>query len=338
MRNTVLQLINTDSPRNRLRQVPRKNRVGIVVDATCDLPAQTLVDNNVIVLPVKVRVDDWQLWDTRNDFDTVEFFRKGMASKRRDVQSLALDTAGTRDFLNHKFGNHLDDVIQVSMMSKRADIYMNSLAAGQQLMLLHNKARRQVPGVPPFGMWVLDSESLFAGTGLIAYEAMRMADDGHPVAEILKHVSSMRHRLHVLVAPNDLYALHARASAKGDRSVSWLDYKLGTWFNKRPVLHGYRGRTQNLGNVKGHSTAVNEIFEIACTAIRRGLDAPLINVSYAGPLDEVESLKSYQLMHMRALDAGYHVLLSPMSIAAGINVGARALSLAFASSVQFQKQ
>ena len=48
-------------------------RIGIVVDSACDLPQDFLRDNNIILLPITVRIGDAVLTDHRDEEATLSF-------------------------------------------------------------------------------------------------------------------------------------------------------------------------------------------------------------------------------------------------------------------------
>ena len=51
--------------------VSDRQRTLVVVDAACDMPSVWLAENNIVVLPIKLTIDDWELYDTHNEFDFV---------------------------------------------------------------------------------------------------------------------------------------------------------------------------------------------------------------------------------------------------------------------------
>ncbi|TAG81255.1 MAG: hypothetical protein EAZ24_04545, partial [Burkholderiales bacterium] len=60
--------------------------------------------------------------------------------------------------------------MEIPIESSRSKTYLNPLVAAQSLMLVHGRARRNMNFRDPFKMWMLDSETVFAGQGVVMAE------------------------------------------------------------------------------------------------------------------------------------------------------------------------
>ena len=79
--------------------------------------------------------------------------------------------------------------------------------------------------------------------------------------------------------------------------------------------------------------AANGVLVMPITRrIRDGLDAPHVCISYGRAPGAVANLPGYAGLARAAVAQGVQILVSPMSKTAAVNVGAGALSLAFAAS------
>ncbi|MEN9559996.1 MAG: hypothetical protein RLZZ502_1207 [Pseudomonadota bacterium] len=321
-------LIEQPTPQSRPHHAPR---VTVVVDACCDLPKEWLGDANVVVMPIVLEVGEWALVDDRDPFDTVEFFRKHIAEKGAAAQSRPMSVNETRDYLIENLAADHDHVVALAISGQRSKIYMNTLSAAQQLMLMHGRARRHAHIDTPFKMWVIDSETLFAGQGVIGAQAIAMLRQGKKAEDIVNQCSLLREHTHAFVVPQDLYYLRTRAHTKGDRSVNWLVYQLGKMLDVKPIVYANKGVSSMLTKVRGYEEGVVKVIDYASCAIHNGLLSPFVTISYAGDLRDVEAMPAYQLLKSNARQKGVQVLLSHMSMTAGLNVGAGAFSLAFAA-------
>jgi DegV family protein with EDD domain len=306
-------------------------RTLLITDAACDLPAEWLAKHRVCVLPIKILVDGEQFIDSHDEHSTLEFFRKDIAHKGMRAQSEPLSAVETRDYVQSMLRRNVDYVIEVAIASSRSKIYLNSLAAAQNLMLLHGRARRSMNNHDPFKMWVVDSETVFAGQGVVVAEAVRQLHAGMPAQRVVQHLDTLRHHVHTLVVPKDLYYLYARAKAKGDNSVGWMTYNLGKALDIKAVVHAHAGKTEPCMKVRGFDDAVRRVLDIATAKVREGLLTPAVCVSYAGPIDEVRNWIPYIALETVCQRRGVSLHLSTMSLTGGINVGAGAFSVAFAS-------
>jgi fatty acid-binding protein DegV len=167
-----------------------------------------------------------------------------------------------------------------------------------------------------------------------AAEAIRLIRQGGTPSEIGARLRSLVEQTHTYMVPADLFHIYKRASKKGDKSIGWGSYTLGSMLDVKPILHCHMDNTGPVDKVRGFETGVERLFGKAADRIRRGLEAPYICISYGGSLDAVPKLPGYAALHLAARENGVEILLSPMSKTAAVNVGPGAVSLAFAASGQ----
>ena len=312
-------------------------RTLVVVDAACDMPSEWLVENNVAVLPIKLLIDELELYDTHNEFDAMEFFRKDLSSRGSSASTTPLGPEETRDFVQSHLNETIDNVLQVTIAAGRSKIYMNSLAAMSHLTVIHNRVRRAIGNRAPFKTWVVDSETGFTGQAVLLAETVRQLSEGVAAADVAGAIEQVRDMVHTLMVPKDLFYLYKRAREKGDRSLTWLSYNVAQALDIKPIVHAHAGTTEPLLKVRGHQEALDRAIGIASDHVKRGLMIRTVCASYAGNLEDIRVMSSYR--QLRETCARHHVelVLSTMSLTGGINVGVDAFSIAFASDVLIVK-
>ena len=308
-----------------------RKRTLLVVDAACDLPTEWLRQHNVCVLPITVQVDDWTLIDSHDEFDTSEFFHKDLAARGVRAATVPLSPIETRAYLQSHLEPHIDYVLQLTITASRSKIYLNSLAAMQALTTSHNRVRRELGNRDPFRTWVVDTETGFTGQGVMVAEAIRQLDAGVPAPHVAAAMERLRRQVHTLVVPKDLFYLYTRAREKGDKSLSWLGYNVAQRLDIRPVIHAHAGHTGPLLKVRGHEEALDRTIRLCIDQVKRGLTVPVVCLSYAGDLDDVRALPAFSDLRVACQWHGVQMILSTMSMTGGLNVGADAFSIAFAT-------
>ena len=178
-----------------------RERTLLVMDAACDMPTEWLAENNIAVLPIKASVDGWELLDTHNEFDTMECFRKDLASRGASATTTPLSPVETREFIQSNLSDNIDYVLQVTIAAGRSKIYMNSLSAMHALTAAHNRVRRGMGNRVPFKTWVIDSETGFTGQGVMAFEANRKLNAGMSTPDVAAHLEQLRHQVHAFMVP-----------------------------------------------------------------------------------------------------------------------------------------
>ena len=71
-------------------------RIGIVVDSACDLPQDFIQQNDIVVLPITVRIGDAVLADHRDEEATLSFLHAHVpsaATRRRQRRSASTRSA-----------------------------------------------------------------------------------------------------------------------------------------------------------------------------------------------------------------------------------------------------
>ena len=307
-----------------------RERTLLVVDAACDMPTEWLAQNNIAVLPIKASVDDWELLDTHNEFDTMEFFRKDLASRGASAATTPLSAVETREFIQSNLTDSIDYVLQVTIAAGRSKIYMNSLSAMHALTAAHNRVRRGMGNRAPFKTWVIDSETGFTGQGVMAFEANRKLNAGMSTPDVAAHLEQLRHQVHAFMVPKDLFYLYKRAREKGDDSLSWLSYNVARALDIKPIVHAHGGITEPVLKVRGHFEALERVMTLARNHVRRGLTAPVVCVSYAGNLEDIRTTTAFRDLRDACKWHKVQLILSTMSMTGGLNVGADAFAIGFA--------
>lgn len=306
-------------------------RTLLIVDAACDLPTEWLRQHNVCVLPISVQIDDWTLIDSHDDFDTIEFFGKDLSARGVRAATVPLSPVETRAYLQSHLNASIDYVLQLTITASRSKIYLNSLAAMQALTTSHNRVRRDLGNRDPFRTWVVDTETGFTGQGVMVAEAVRQLEGGVPAPHVAAAMERLRRQVHTLVVPKDLFYLYTRAREKGDKSLSWLGYNVAQKLDIKPVIHAHRGHTGPLLKIRGHQEALERTIQLCVDHVKRGLTVPIVCLSYAGDLDDIRMLPAFGDLRVACQWHGVKMILSTMSMTGGLNVGADAFSIAFAT-------
>ena len=307
-----------------------RDRTLLVVDAACDMPTQWLAENQIAVLPIKASVDDWELLDTHNEFDTLEFFRKDLAARGARASTTPLTPAETREFIQSNLSDSIDYVLQITIAGGRSKIYMNSLSAMHALTAAHNRVRRGMGNREPFRTWVVDSETGFTGQGVMAFEANRQLKAGISAPDVAAHLEQLRNQVHAFMVPKDLFYLYNRAREKGDDSLSWLSYNVARALVIKPVIHAHGGITEAVLKVRGHAEALERVMKLAMHHVRRGLLVPVVCVSYAGNSQDIRTLPAFRDLRDACQWHNVQLTFSTMSMTGGLNVGADAFAIGFA--------
>lgn len=312
-------------------------RIGIVIDATCDLPRQFIDDHQITVMPITVKIDEHTFVDV-HDPAAMENYYLGDVSKRgHSAETAALSVDEIRDLFLGKLVLDYDAVFCLTVTSTRSPIFVNATQASFAILGSYRPIRQAAGNESPFLMRVVDTRSLFAGQGVTAVEATRLIAADASVGQIRERLVDVASHTYAYVVPRDLNYLRARTRRKGDRSVGFLTAKLGTALDIKPILRGFQGETEPVAKARGFENGAEMLFGHAVAAIQRGLLVPALCLSYGGNLAELEALPGYQSLTEACVAAGVALHASVMSITGMVNLGTGAISLGYAAATDDDK-
>ena len=307
-------------------------RIGIVVDSACDLPQQFLQENNIIVLPITVRIGEAVLADHRDEEATLGLLHAHVAERGHEAETTPYTVNQIRDLFLGRLVIDYDHVFCMTITKTRSPIYDNAMQASFAILNDYKPVRQAAGHNSPFALRVIDTQNLFAAQGVTAVEAVRMRAAGATVQQIRVRLEELATHTHGYMIPRDLYYLRARARTKGDRSVGLLSAALGSALDIKPVLHGFNGNTEPVAKIKGFENAVEQLFKFSGNRVMSGLMTPTVCLSYGGELSELRALPGYQRLRDICANNNVEVYESVMSLTGMVNVGKGAVVVGFASA------
>lgn len=305
-------------------------RIGFLVDATCDIPESFVDNGQVMVMPIAVRIGDYEVTDRRNVEVIQNFLDNDIAKKADQAETRSLSVDEICTLFLQKLVVEYDHVFCLTVTRERSPIFDNATQASFGI-LNDYQAIRQAAGInTPFSLRVVDTGSLFAGQAVPLMAGLRLQSEGADPPRIRTRIEHVAMHTHAYAVPPDLYYLRSRARAKGDRSVSLMSAMLGSAFDVKPILHCNRGKTAPVAKVRGFEPAVEKLLQAAASDVKSGLMLPVVCLSYGGPLDEMRALPGYQLLRDTCNAHGVELQESLMSLTGIINLGKGVLSLGYA--------
>ncbi|MEO8365260.1 MAG: DegV family protein [Pseudoxanthomonas sp.] len=306
-------------------------RIGIVVDSACDLPQDFIEKNDIVVLPITVRIGDAVLADHRDEEATLSFLHAHVAERGHEAETIPFSVAQIRDLFLSKLVIDYDHVYCMTITKTRSPIHENAMQASFAILNDYKPVRQAAGHNSPFALRVIDTQTLFAAQGVTAVEAVRMRAAGANVQHMRTKLEFLASNSHGYMIPRDLYYLRARARTKGDRSVGLLSVALGSALDIKPVLHGHAGKTEPVAKLKGFDNAVEQMFKFAGNRVIAGLLTPTVCLSYGGELGEMRALPGYNRLREICANNNVEVFESVMSLTGMVNVGKGAVVVGFAA-------
>lgn len=312
-------------------QAPANKNICIAIDSACDLPLAYLQKHNIQILPISLHIGASTFVDTRNPEKTTELYRRKLLEKSMDAETQPFTVEQMSSLLENELIYDYDEVLVLTINSARSMIYKNIRDAVFISNPKFKKLREDAGKDRFFKINVLDTRTLFTGQGVLLHEAVSLLlEKGMDSREALIRLNQLKDRVRAYVLPRDLYYLKNRASAKGDKSIDWLSYQLGSMLNVKPIIEAFQGDTAPVDKAMGYDKAMIKLFKRARDAINKGLSANVVVMSYAGDLNDVRGNDAFMEFENFLSGRAIPYYLSVMSTTAAINVGPGSFSLAYA--------
>ncbi|WP_255987971.1 DegV family protein [Chitinolyticbacter albus] len=305
-------------------------RIGIVTDSCCDLPRALLDEQGIVILPITIHGDDEHFIDNRNPQATLAFYER-VSRGDGNYTSAPLSVDEIRALFLDKLVVEFDYVFCVTVMASRSKINENATQASLGILNSYKPIRAAAGVAGPFSLRVFDSNSLFSGQGLIVAEVARLIREERSTLDIIRHIEVLQQVTQAFLIPENLNQLRNQARRKGDKSVGFASYLLGSALDIKPIIRGFHGTTEPVGRIRGFEAGVQKLFDTACEHVERGLIAPTVCVSYCGDPVRVRDMAGWGRLVEVCAAHGVSLNLSEMSTTAAVNIGTGGLAVAFAS-------
>lgn len=300
-------------------------RIGIVVDSSIDLPRSFYDQEDITILPVTVQIGEASLADDRNEEAALNFLSGDIAARAAEADTTPFTVQQIHDLFLGRLVLDYDYVFCITMTKTRSAIHDNAMQASFSILSDYKPARQAAGNHTPFALRVVDTQNVFAASGILAVEAARLRAAGEGAPKIRARLENLALHTHGYMVPPDLHHLRARIRRRGDRSVSFLSAAMGTALDIKPVLHCNRGETGPVAKVKGFDTAAEKLFGFIERRVRAGLMTPTICLSYGGELEEMRVLPGYAALRDTCAEQNVELYESVMSLTGMVNVGKGAL-------------
>ena len=307
-------------------------RIGIVTDSACDLPSAYREQHDIQILPITLRFGNEFFRDLRDPDETKAFYARLVQERDVDAETLPLGVDEVAALFLDEFVLRYDRVLVITVSSSRGPIFDHTTKASFKILKGYRERRGKAGIEGPFALRVMDSRTLFTGQAVLVQEAVRLLEEEEtPFDQLRPAVEQLTRHVYAYLVPSTLYYLYHRGRQTGDRSVGWLQYKLGTMLDVKPVIQMYRGEAGPVAKHKGYAAALGHLFDRARHEMDAGLRTRTVAMSYAGNPDDIRERGDFKAFEADAASAGVQTTLAVMSTAAGINVGPGAFSLGYIS-------
>lgn len=213
--------------------------VRIVTDSTCDLPAETIAQYGICVVPLYINVGQQGFLDGI-DMTRAEFYEKLPTFPVHPTTAVPSP---------HKFRAMYD------AFADEGATHVLSIHISAALSAIVNVARVAAQETASTRVTVFDSQQLSLGTGFLVETAAKLAAAGCSIDEILTALNEQIKRSHVFAALDTLEFL--RRSGRMNRLIA----NFGTLLQLKPIMTMYEGKPGS-ERVRTRERAMQRLLEM----------------------------------------------------------------------------
>jgi DegV family protein with EDD domain len=212
--------------------------VFVVTDSSCDLEQEEIDSFNIEIVPLTIRFGSEEFTD-RQDLSVEDFYQR--MANTEDLPQTACPSPGAFEqaFRN---ASDADAVVCLTISSELSTTFQSALTAAAAFngrMVIH----------------VIDSRTVSSGLGTLVIEAAKVAAEGTDISTVLRRVSDLISRTHVIAALNTLENLK-----KGGR-IGGATAMVGSLLSIKPVIDLTGGAVHEAGKPRTRKRALQMLSE-----------------------------------------------------------------------------
>ena len=230
--------------------------VFVVTDSSCDLEQDDIDPYNIEIVPLTIRFGSEEFTD-RQDLSVEDFYQR--LADTEDLPQTACPSPGAFEqaFRNARNAD-AQSVVCLTISSDLSTTFQSALTAAES-------CEEQIV------VQVVDSRTVSSGLGTLVIEAAKSAAEGADIGTVLRRVSDLIPRTHVLAALNTLENLK-----KGGR-IGGATAMVGSLLSIKPVIDLTGGVVHEAGKARTRKRALQMLYE---------------RMGAAGPIDDVAVMHS----------------------------------------------
>lgn len=310
-------------------------RIGVVVDATCDLPEEFFTAKRLGLLPIRIVIGSGVFADYRRREETERFYREHAETDAARFESSPATVEEIRAVFLERLVVDYDFVFCITVAARRSATFENASTAAREILSLYRPYRAKAGITTPFAMRVIDGQSFFSGTGVLVAETVRMVELGVTPHLIREHIEKLAPKICIHMVPKSLDHLRARGFKKGERrqlsdSLKSAALAVSSALSVHPVIRIYDNHEGPAALLMSQAKAIERLFRHAVEQIRSGkLLSPQVCLCYSGDPAEVRRMAGFAELEAVAQEKQIELLLTTMSITGLVNCGPGCLILSY---------
>jgi len=305
-------------------------RIGLVVDASCDLPDSLLEANGITILPSMLQLGGRSWLDERDPQQTMTLYRRFIADRAVEAHASACSAEEIREIFLRDLVLDFDRVLVITAGAEFSEMFAHATEASYAILQSYRERRREEVRDGGFSLRVLDSGSACAGEAVLVCRALQLLEGGQGGFEAMRrNLRGDAGRTVCLLVPGDPWYLRRRGLDGRGRGIGRADHALAIVSDVKPVTELQAGQRRIIARPRGFRAACEAALGRATRAIEQGLGGGAVTLSFGGDPRIIREMRAYQALESRAAAARLDLHFAVMSATMGARLGPGALSVAW---------
>jgi len=277
-----------------------KERIAIMADSACDLPAKYVQEFGIRILPLKV------IYPHKEYSDRVDIQPEEVYSRMPDeIPTTSMPSI-----------HEIKDAILKVQAEGYTHLIIIAISSG--LSGTYNAIKMIAKEIENMVIYTFDSKTLSMGTGWMVLETAKRIREGYSFAETVDFLKNMQPRVKLYYVLETLEYLR-----KGGR-IGAVAAMLGEFMHFKPIISvNEEGKYYTYCKARGRSKSISKLIEIL---EKRPFHNPIkLAIMYGGAKAEAEKM----WLRLKELPNIKDIILGDISPALGVHTGPGLLGISF---------
>ena len=302
----------------------------IVVDSVAAIPQHVFKSRPIKVLPITIDINGERKPEIIDEQELVQFYNSGELSIHSKITTAPPTPEQITDFILTEVAPYSDYAICQTFTKAASPIYDNFEIAASSIAKRSRDLRNDLGIEHPFRMAYLNTGTGIAAQGLVAIYADIMLSRGAEFKHYNETIEKFTKVVRSYAIVRDIYYSRQRALEKGIKSVGWGAALIGKAAGLTPIIENYADQANAITTKRGEAKALESLLRYAIDRIKDGLYLPVINISYAGDLNDMHSLPIVDELKETAKKNEVQVLFGVMKLGSSMMYGPGGFSIGLA--------
>ncbi len=302
----------------------------IVVDSVAAIPEALFKSRPIKVLPITVTINGETKPEIIDEQELIEFYKSGELSVNTKITTAPPSPEQITEFILNEVAPYSDYAICQTFSKAASPIYDNFELAASKIAKRSREVRDKLGIEHPFRMTYLNTGTGIAAQGLVAIYADILLNKGADIHQYTSFMEKFTKVIRSYAIVKDIYYSRQRALEKGIKSVGLAPALLGKAVGLTPIIENYSDEGRPIATKRGADKAMQSLLQYAIDRIKDGLYIPVVNISYAGDLEDIHAMPIVDELKETANKHKVKVMFGVMKIGSSMMYGPGGFSIGLA--------